>query len=473
MKRSKDSAAGPRGPKGPGARADGFAARGKRPPVGGPRADRQERQDRQERRPFPVQRREVPVRRGFKRLEREVAVVSTPTSPAQMAARIIARSNERQPADLLLRQALARRRGLRPEEATWISRSVFAYFRWQNWLDASQTLEERIEAALALAQRFESEPGWPSDVELVEKAIPAWVASEGLLDASWARSLQREPVLWLRIQPGKEKSVADALEAGSLVQGPLPESFRYTGSVDLFTLDEFHKGFFEIQDIASQAVAHVCSARPSEVWWDACAGEGGKTLHLAVLMEGQGLIWASDRAAWRLERLRQRAARAQCFNHRRVAWDGGAKPPTKTQFDGVLLDAPCSGMGTWGRNPHARWTATPNDVTELATIQRSLLENVSASVKPGGRLVYAVCTLSRAETTAIADAFTAAHPEFEPCAFANPLDLKAEPAAQLTLWPQQTMGNGMFMAAWERRPEPAPASPSKQATPGAAADAAS
>jgi 16S rRNA (cytosine967-C5)-methyltransferase len=172
-------------------------------------------------------------------------------------------------------------------------------------------------------------------------------------------------------------------------------------------------------------------------------------------MEGQGLIWASDRAVWRLDRLKQRAARAQCFNHRRVEWDGGAKPPTKTVFDGVLLDAPCSGIGTWGRNPHARWTASANDVKELAAIQKSLLDHVAPSVKPGGRLVYAVCTLSPSETTAIADWFTANHPEFEPHEFANPFDLKADPTAQLTLWPQQTQGNGMFIAVWERRPAPA------------------
>lgn len=391
------------------------------------------------------------------RIEREAPVVQTPTPPQQMAARIVARSNPRQPADLLLRQALARRRGLTPEQSAWISRAVFAYFRWLNWVDASQTLEERIDGAMALAEQFNATPNWPSDDEVLQKAVPAWVLDEGLRDPAWARSLQRDPALWLRARPGSEAKLTEALEPGALVSGPLPESFRYTGSTDLFTTPEFQEGVFEIQDIASQAVGHVCAPRPGEVWWDACAGEGGKTLHLSALMEGQGLIWASDRAVWRLDRLKQRAARAQCFNHRRIEWDGGVKPPTKTVFDGVLLDAPCSGIGTWGRNPHARWTTGPNDVKELSVIQRNLLTHVAPSVKPGGRLVYAVCTLAPAETTAIAEWFTAQHPEFEPHAFANPFDLRADPTAQLTLWPQQTQGNGMFVAVWERKPDAAPA----------------
>ncbi|MBI4627026.1 MAG: RsmB/NOP family class I SAM-dependent RNA methyltransferase, partial [Verrucomicrobia bacterium] len=154
--------------------------------------------------------------------------------------------------------------------------------------------------------------------------------------------------------------------------------------------------------------------KPGETWWDACAGEGGKTLHLADLMMNKGVVWATDRSDKRLDTLKRRAARAKLFNYRTEFWDGGSRLPTKIKFDGILLDAPCSGVGTWQRNPHARWTTTPDDVRELAATQRVLLENVCGSLKPGGRLIYAVCTLTRSETTAVADAFTAAHPELEP-----------------------------------------------------------
>ncbi len=135
-------------------------------------------------------------------------------------------------------------------------------------------------------------------------------------------------------------------------------------------------------------------------------------------MGNKGLLWATDRHPKRLETLKRRAGRAKLFNYRTALWDGSPKLPTKTKFDGILVDAPCSGVGTWQRNPHARWATSPDDVRELAATQRALLDAVAGSLKPGGRLIYSVCTLTRSETTAIADAFTAAHPELDPFAIA-------------------------------------------------------
>ncbi len=153
-------------------------------------------------------------------------------------------------------------------------------------------------------------------------------------------------------------------------EGRLADTLEYRGRSDLFRTRHFHAGEFEVQDLNSQAVGLICGPQPGETWWDACAGEGGKTLHLSDLMENRGLIWASDRAAWRLAKLKRRAARAGVFNYRAVTWDGGPRLPTKTKFDGVLVDAPCSGIGTWHRNPHARWTTTAEDVKELSEVQQ-------------------------------------------------------------------------------------------------------
>jgi len=147
------------------------------------------------------------------------------------------------------------------------------------------------------------------------------------------------------------------------------------------------------------------------------------------------LIWASDRAQWRLDRLKRRAGRARVFNYRSVLWDGGGRLPTKTKFDGILIDAPCSGIGTWGRNPQARWTLTPQDITELKQLQIQLIQNAAPALKPTGRLIYSVCTLARSETLDVI------HP-IEP--------LLGSP--QITwLWPQETHGNGMFIAVWEAK----------------------
>src|SRR6185369_226103 len=131
--------------------------------------------------------------------------------------------------------------------------------------------------------------------------------------------------------------------------------------------------------------------------------------------------WASDRAEWRLKHLKRRTARAKAFNYRAALWNGGAKLPTKTKFDGVLLDAPCSGVGTWQRNPHARWTTTLEDVKELAAVQKQLLANVAPSVKPGGKLVYAVCTLTKSETTEVMEDFEKRFPEFKAVTVKNPI----------------------------------------------------
>ena len=188
---------------------------------------------------------------------------------------------------------------------------------------------------------------------------------------------------------------------------------------------------------------------------DACAGEGGKTLHLADLMQNKGLIWASDRSIRRLHVLKQRTARAGVFNYRAVAWNGGPQPPTRTRFDGILVDAPCSGVGTWQRNPHARWTVSPADVHELAAVQRQLLDHVAGALKPGGRLIYAVCTLTRAETSGLAAEFSRIilnwnpPPCFRPPAFRGrqamvspPSPGRPRPPAVLPSYPGPTLAAG-------------------------------
>lgn len=330
--------------------------------------------------------------------------------------------------------------------------SVFAYFRWLRWLDPRKPLTHQVEHAVSLAERFARDPAGFSDGELLRLAIPDWIASETPVDARWARSLQQVPALWIRTKRGLSGKVASALgDCVPLPRAPLPEALEYRGQADLFRTEEFQSGAFELQDLSSQIVGLICDPRPGETWWDACAGEGGKTLHLSDLMENKGLIWASDRAEWRLRKLRLRMARAKAFNSRVALWSGGPKLPTKTLFSGVLVDAPCSGVGTWGRNPDARWTLKPSDVRELAALQLQLLENASAAVKPNGHLVYSVCTITRSETTQVAQVFVQRHPEFCPVHLSNPLDKRTASNGQLQLRPTQTRGNAMFIASWRRQ----------------------
>jgi 16S rRNA (cytosine967-C5)-methyltransferase len=384
---------------------------------------------------------------------------SRPEAPSALALAVslIPGIDEKHPADAILRQSFRGTMAVDRATSAAVARLVFSFFRWRGLVARGLPLPRQVESAAALAGRFAREPDSFSD-ESLERVVPAWVASQVSVKAAWLRAIQAEPRLWLRVRPGTADAVAAAL--GDLAR-PLPEALPdavvYGGQQDLFRTPEFQAGHFELQDVASQAVGVLCGPRPGESWWDACAGEGGKTLHLADQMQNKGVVWGTDRAEWRLQRLRMRASRAGLFNVRWGIWDGGAGRPTRDRFDGVLVDAPCSGIGTWQRNPHARWTSRPEGIAELAAVQLDLLRHASAAVKPGGRLVYAVCTLSRAETVEVAKAFAESEEgrPFEPAFLAVPwlsgkTGATAVPEA-VWIWPQDLGGNGMFVAAWRRR----------------------
>ncbi len=392
------------------------------------------------------------------------------------AAQILASISADQRADLALRFYFEEHRYLQPPLKRAISHTVFVYFRWLSWLDPKSPPQKRLAHALTLHERFTADPKSVKAETLAALAVPQWLWAE--LDfpaeaprdsssevplsgtkedpapksppsakAEYLRQLQRDPALWIRARPGTADALAKSLFACERTDRA-PDALRFTGTQDLFRTEQFTEGRFEIQDLASQLVGLACAPKPGETWWDTCAGEGGKTLHLADLMANKGLIWATDRHPKRLDTLKRRAGRAKLFNYRTALWDGGTHLPTKTKFDGILVDAPCSGIGTWQRNPHARWATSPDDVRELAVTQRALLDAVAGSLKPGGRLIYSVCTLTRSETTAIADAFTAAHPELEPCPLSIAPGGSADPS-RVFLWPQDINANGMFVAAWK------------------------
>ena len=368
----------------------------------------------------------------------------------QIAGEIIRKCDLQHPADAVLKSELKRRGGITPAASHSISHAVFAYFRWMGWLDQASSAEDRIRQALALQERFRTEPASFPDAELIARAVPAWTSEHLMVSADWARSLQTEPSLWLRARPGQGAELASRLGDCREGAGRLGDALEYSGTDDLFRTPQFHAGEFEVQDLSSQAVGWICGPQPGQTWWDACAGQGGKLLHLSDLMQNKGLIWASDRAEWRLKVLRKRAARAKVFNYRVAPWNGGSRLPTKTKFDGVLVDAPCSGLGTWQRNPHARWTTTPQDVEELGALQIDLLTRVVPSLKPGGKLVYAVCTLTRRETVQVMEEVEARCPELRRWPMDNPLQPSRSPESPLWLWAHEYGGNGMFIAAWQR-----------------------
>ena len=370
------------------------------------------------------------------------------TNVDKLAVQIISRASRERPADGLLREELKAAKLPRTQSRA-VAELVFTWFRWCAFVDQEAALEKQLREASALAGRFASEPDTFSTDEL-RKAVPEWIAGEVELTREWLVALQTPPVLWLRAKRGQQREVVREIGNCTHGEGPLADALEYHGNRDLFREPAFQAGAFEVQDIASQIVGLLCDPKPGSTWWDACAGEGGKTLHLSDLMENKGMIWASDRSEPRLIRLKQRTARAKVFNYRAARWDGSAKLPTKTKFDGVLIDGPCSGVGTWPRNPHARWTVTLQDVQELAAIQQRLILNAAAAVKPGGKLIYAVCTLTRSETDAVADLCSPQLSGFAPCLLPAWPNVPPAASARTRIWPQTFRGNGMFVTAWER-----------------------
>jgi 16S rRNA (cytosine967-C5)-methyltransferase len=382
------------------------------------------------------------------------------------AASIIAKLAPGDRADTALRGYFEAHRYLQPSARRAVSHAIFVYYRWLSWLDDKASTQKRLKQAEDLQKRFNADPKSAKPEALAIRAVPAWVWEEVALPdaeakAAYLRQLQRDPALWLRARPGQAKALIKSLAAGepadisnfkSQIANGETDAVRFTGVQDLFKTEQFKTGEFEIQDLASQLVGVACAPKPGETWWDTCAGEGGKTLHLCDLMQNKGVVWASDRHSGRLETLKRRTARAKLFNYRAALWDGSPRLPTKAKFDGILVDAPCSGVGTWQRNPQARWTTSLEDVTELAATQLALLNQVAGSLKPGGRLVYSVCTLTRRETTAVADAFAAAHPELEPApVFAGAPSPNSQLPSSIVLWPHALNANGMFIAAWRRK----------------------
>ncbi|NUO81588.1 RsmB/NOP family class I SAM-dependent RNA methyltransferase [candidate division KSB1 bacterium] len=234
-----------------------------------------------------------------------------------------------------------------------------------------------------------------------------------------------------------------------------PAGIQLHKRTNLFTLDLFREGWFEVQDEGSQLIALLLDPKPNWRVADMCAGGGGKTLHLASLMKNRGEIFAFDVSAPRLENLKKRARRSGIHNVRVQALKPNETPQNlHGQMDAILIDAPCSGTGVLRRNPDAKWKITAAMVNEMAAKQRQILRAYSPLLKLGGRLVYATCSLLAEENAQIVEDFLAKHSEFRAGAAAAILqryDLaKLAEGNQMILLPHRHGCDGFFAAVMER-----------------------
>lgn len=261
----------------------------------------------------------------------------------------------------------------------------------------------------------------------------------------------------------KREDVQHELKLAGIDAQPTPYSpwgLRIEGKPSLTKLDAFARGAVEVQDEGSQLLALLLDAKRGEMVVDFCAGAGGKTLAIGASMRSTGRLYAFDVSAHRLEALKPRLARSKLSNvyPSAIAHERDERVKRLTgKIDRVLVDAPCSGLGTLRRNPDLKWRQSPKDVAELTAKQTAILASAARMVKPGGRLVYATCSVLPEENEAIAQAFTEAHPNFVPLSAAETLTaLKVPNAASLCttngqfvrLWPHLHATDGFFAAVW-------------------------
>jgi 16S rRNA (cytosine967-C5)-methyltransferase len=289
---------------------------------------------------------------------------------------------------------------------------------------------------------FHSFPNWIIEVWLKELGFEE---TEKL--ANW---MNQTPTIDLRVNILRSslEEVQSAFESAGVLVKPiphLPQALRLIGhNGAIQNLPGFNEGWWTVQDSSAQLVGHLLDPHPDDVVIDVCAAPGGKTTHIAELMGDKGKIWACDQTASRLRKLKENAHRLNLQSIEICAGDSRNLPQFYDSADCVLVDAPCSGLGTMHRHADARWRQTPDSVQKLSQLQKELLSHNAGFVKAGGVLVYATCTLHPAENEQIITEFLAANPhwQIEPHSF----DLFNDTApGWLKVWPHQQDMDGFFM----------------------------
>jgi 16S rRNA (cytosine967-C5)-methyltransferase len=242
--------------------------------------------------------------------------------------------------------------------------------------------------------------------------LPAWFRDHcpAVFTSPHLDAINERAPLWVRLQVTDSDHVVAEFSGKGWAPTRMDEpadAICLPPNAEVAGTDAYRRGFVEIQDLGSQLVLLHAPVAPGQIWLDACAGAGGKTLQLARLLGDTGRVDATDIRPAMLEELRDRAARARLTNVR-------ITNKFASGYDGVLVDAPCSGTGTWRRLPHRKWYTQPAMLAEFAALQRQILAAHASSVRPGGLLVYATCSLSRQENHDTVAAFLAAHPDFRP-----------------------------------------------------------
>jgi 16S rRNA (cytosine967-C5)-methyltransferase len=396
------------------------------------------------------------------------------------------------PADGVVSDFFRQHRALGSRERHTLAETAYAVLRQRALFQhLAQSGQGRIERRLAIlgwqgndgflrAALTPTEQQWLAQVQAVDRAtlperlrhnLPDWLAErlQATLGAdfwTFVEASNATAPLDLRVNTFKAKrdEARAALKAAGIDAEPTPFSplgLRVHGKPVLQTLELFKRGDVEVQDEGSQLLALLADPKRGEMVVDFCAGAGGKTLALGAAMRNTGRLYAFDTSGHRLAALKPRLARSGLSNVYPIQIAHERDERIKRlagKIDRVLVDAPCSGLGTLRRNPDLKWRQAPAAIAELRAKQAAILASAARLLKPGGRLVYATCSLLDDENEAIAAAFDAEHGvQFRPLPAEDALarahvDRAAElvRGPYLRLWPHRHSTDGFFAAAWER-----------------------
>lgn len=359
------------------------------------------------------------------------------------------------PADKVIQRQMKMHKKWGSRDRRIFAENVYDMVRW--WHRLLYAVEKNIpatgEAFEAAAKGWFEKQGQIKDrwdtppTRALRESVPEWLDTwaEAGLGGKWAEIL---PVLntvapvylranRLKISPEKllqqlrtEKYEAKPVEGDALV---------LIKRANVFMSKAFQAGLFEMQDLNSQKVAVALDPQPGERVIDACAGAGGKTLHLAALMGGKGRIVALDVQEKKLANLKERTARAGAASNIEVRLIEGSKTIKRLHdsADRLLLDVPCSGLGVLRRNPDAKYRLTPSEIDRVHGLQREILNSYPQMCRPGGRMVYSTCSIMPSENESQIEAFLMSNPDWKLI-------------SQETLWPEANRGDGFFIATLER-----------------------
>ena len=398
------------------------------------------------------------------------------------------------PADSIVSYFFRSHKELGQRERHALAETAYAVLRQRLlWANLAQSGHGPMERRLAiLAWQGEShvlkkavtvdEAGWLARTNKIDRStmqdklrhnMPDWLSNnlrEQLgVDEFWAlvETLSGGAPLDLRVNAVKAKreAVLEALVAAGIpaVLTPFsPTGIRIEGKPALQKMPLYVEGQVEVQDEGSQLLSLLTGAKRGEMVVDFCAGAGGKMFVLGVMMCNTGCLYAFDISGHRLENLKPRLARSGLSNvySTQIAHENDDRiKRLRGKIDRVLVDAPCSGLGTLRRNPDLKWRQSPKAIEELQAKQKAILNSAARLLKPGGRLVYATCSLMPAENEVIANAFTAEHDDFVQLdareilgqAGVTQAESLVTPKGHLRLWPHRHHTDGFYAVAWEKK----------------------